>query len=149
VYGLDVSKEALDIASGNAELLNINVTWLQTDLLGEGVVSNIPEAEVWVSNPPYVLQSEAGDMDEAVTLHEPALALFVPDDEPLLFYWRLSELALKNDQLPRALFVELHPDFSEAVVKLWSAQGWDRVIPLNDMHGKKRMAGAFRHSGSS
>lgn len=149
ICGLDISKAALDIATANGERLGLEVQWLQADLMQPDIRSAIPQAEIWVSNPPYVLQSEASQMERLVTNHEPPTALFVPDDDPLLFYRRLSELALMNTTLPRALFVELHPTHSGEVIQLWKSHGWDQVIALDDMQGKTRMAGAFRHSNSS
>ena len=149
VFGLEVSSNALTVARKNGERLHLDVQWLQGDLMDAGITSRIPPAEVWVSNPPYVLRSEGVGMEKRVTHFEPEQALFVPDHDPILFYRRLSELARQHSHPPKALFVELHPHFADEVAAEWKRSGWKRVVVLNDIQGKKRMAGAFEMDRSS
>ena len=92
VTGIDISKEALKIAEENAKRNHVQVTWKQLDILSE----NLNFTDIIVSNPPYICQREKANMDTRVLNHEPHSALFVPDDDPLLFYRRIAEMKARS-----------------------------------------------------
>lgn len=138
VTALDVSKKALDVASENAKQLKANVKWLQQD-----VFMFMPEAEsldIVVSNPPYVLECEKKDMDANVLNYEPALALFVSDTEPLIFYSRIAEIAMVGLKPGGMLFFEINPLKAVEMEMLLKDEGFVNVNIVNDIHNKKRFA---------
>lgn len=137
----DVSQEALALAQRNAARAGENVIFRHQDALnfmpGEG--------EAWdlvISNPPYIPASERELLPEVVRLHDPDLALFVPDEQPLLFYEALLRRCLKGGLRPGgACVVECHERFASAVAKLFSTD-FDDVRVENDLQGKPRFVWA-------
>lgn len=99
VTGLDISKEALAVAKENATRNKVEVNWLQADILSPIANSSLPIADIIVSNPPYICNSEKKDMDARVLDYEPHSALFVPDTDPLLFYRQIASLASSPHRL--------------------------------------------------
>ena len=96
VTGVDISSEALTIARDNAERNNVEVNWLQADILSPISNSQLPITDIIISNPPYICDSEKAEMDARVLDYEPHAALFVPDHDPLLFYHRIASLPLTS-----------------------------------------------------
>ncbi|MFA9221758.1 MAG: peptide chain release factor N(5)-glutamine methyltransferase [Sediminibacterium sp.] len=135
VCGLDVSKEALQIAQRNSAELELEVEWKEVDILEE----NLPEGN-WmciVSNPPYIPVSEGNEMRTSVVQHEPHLALFVPENDPLLFYRRILELANQCETVNQVFF-EIHENYSNETLALGESMGWKGELK-NDLQGKPRM----------
>lgn len=135
VCGLDVSKEALQVAQRNSNELQLEVEWKEVDIL----VENLPEGN-WnciVSNPPYIPVSEGNEMRTSVVQHEPHLALFVPENDPLLFYRRILELA-NNCETVKQVFFEIHENYSSETLALGDSMGWKGELK-KDMQGKSRM----------
>ena len=93
VTAFDISAEALAVARDNARSLGVSVDFRQTDILKAEPGGDSRSFDIVVSNPPYICRSEAADMDARVLDHEPAQALFVPDDGPLLFYTAIGRYA--------------------------------------------------------
>lgn len=144
VHAVDVSPAALQVAKQNATALQLNVNLIEADLLRPESWTVIPKCDVLVSNPPYIRQSEAENMDEHVTAHEPHLALFVPDDDALIFYKALASLGktvLKNNG---ALYVEINEALGAGVVAVFEQAGYSSVELRNDLSGKQRMVKALR-----
>ena len=141
VFGTDVSKEAIAIAEKNAHQLNANMRFYQSDILNE----NLPETDldILVSNPPYIPQKEFDKMAKNVTNYEPELALFVPNDDPLIFYRRISEAGLKSLKTGGRLYFEIHEDFGEEVKAYLQNTGYSNVVIHQDMQGKDRMISAI------
>lgn len=169
VEAWDVSPEALALARENFALHNLNITTRQLNLLNEhewpavrfsplegedarrteGGIISPPEAEdvrsslaVIVSNPPYVLLSERAAIQPHVLCHEPHLALFVPDDDPLLFYRPLARLARQRLQAGGALIVECNTDQTDAVARLFASYGLLAPAVLDDCFGRPRFVAA-------
>lgn len=113
VHGIDISEKALTIANSNAQKLKQNVTFFKTDILTETLEKK--PYSIIISNPPYVLQSEAKFMDNRVLGYEPHLALFVEDTDPIIFYKRIIDLCLSNLEEKGWLFFELNPIYAEEV----------------------------------
>ena len=135
VLGCDVSKEALQIASKNSKEFQLEVEWKEVDILSQ----NFPEGN-WntiVSNPPYIPVSEGSEMRPSVVEHEPHLALFVPENDPLLFYRRILELANKCETVNQVFF-EIHENYASETLSLGESLGWKSELK-KDLQGKARM----------
>lgn len=134
VCGVDVSKEALLVAQRNSNELQLEVEWNEVDIL-EG---NLPEGN-WtciVSNPPYITVSEGNEMRTSVVQHEPHLALFVPENDPLIFYRRILELA-NNCETVNQVFFEIHENYATETLTLGESMGWKGELK-KDLQGKDR-----------
>ena len=99
--------------------------------------------DVLVSNPPYVLPSEAVDISKGVLAHEPNLALFTPEYDPILFYKTIGKLALESMNPGGMLFFELNPKTAHEVADFLQNLGFEGVEIKKDMFGKERMLKAF------
>lgn len=131
VTGLDISHEALDVAKENAERNNVAIHWQQADILS---LCPLPMVDVIVSNPPYICEKEKVDMQARVLDYEPARALFVPDNDPLLFYRKIA--SLKGAPI---LFFEINEAYGEQVCSMLRTIGYTNVELKKDMYGKTRM----------
>jgi release factor glutamine methyltransferase len=140
VYGLDVSKKALEIAHSNAELYQVNIDFEQLDVLKE--MPNVTELDLIISNPPYIVPSEKEAMHENVLNHEPDVALFVPQEDPLLFYKRISELATVLLKSSGCILLEINPLYAAETAMLFKRDF--EVSLLKDMQGKARFVKAIK-----
>lgn len=131
VTGLDISHEALDVAKKNAERNNVTIHWQQADILS---LCSLPMVDIIVSNPPYICEKEKVDMQARVLDYEPAKALFVPDNDPLLFYRKIA--SLKGAPI---LFFEINEAYGEQVCSMLRTIGYTNVELKKDMYGKTRM----------
>ena len=140
VEAWDVSRAALDVARRNAIALGVEVKMRQVDILKDGMEHDgVEPFSMIVSNPPYICQSEAADMEAQVLDHEPHLALFVSDHDPLLFY---REIALKGLVLLAPggiLLFEINRRFGQETVDLLRSLGYKDVELRQDMFGNDRM----------
>jgi release factor glutamine methyltransferase len=135
VCGVDVSKEALQVARRNSTELQLEVEWKEVDILSQ----NLPVGN-WntiVSNPPYIPVSEGSEMRTSVVQHEPHLALFVPESNPLLFYRRILELS-NNCKTVQQVFFEIHENYANETLALGDSMGWKGELN-KDLQGKPRM----------
>jgi release factor glutamine methyltransferase len=136
IRGVDIHRQTIATARSNAERLGANVDFQVLDILQE----SLPEFDLLVSNPPYIPENEIKDMDANVVNHEPDRALFVPDDDALVFYRRLIELATqKKKETLVYLAFEIHEDFGEQMIELCTSFGLKEVNLLQDLQGKDRM----------
>lgn len=140
VHGLDVSEQALTIANENSHLLQCAVKFSKLDILTE----DLPQKgfDIIVSNPPYVLESEKTIMHQNVLDFDPHLALFVNDEDPLLFYHTIavkSRIAIKNGG---KLYFEINEKFGNEVAELVKDFGFTRVKTHQDINGKDRFVSA-------
>ena len=143
VTGWDISFKALRIASANAEALGADVHFELIDIL---TLSNY-EPNRWdiiVSNPPYVCEKEKEQMEYHVLDHEPSLALFVPDDDPLLFYRAIAKYSLKSLTSGGQLYLEINPHYAADLVELLLDSGLAGIEVHNDQYGKQRMIKAVK-----
>lgn len=136
VDAIDISPEALAVARENASELKADVRFREEDAL------HMPEADgeydIIVSNPPYIAEHERAEMEANVLEHEPALALFVPDDDPLRFYTAIARYALKALKEGGRLYFEINPLYAPSLQKEMTAMGWNDVRILPDMQKKNR-----------
>ena len=137
VSAIDVCSEALFTATENAVALNAEVNFVLLDFLDEEKWKELGQYNIIVSNPPYVKQSELNTLHDRVKEFEPHLALFVPDEDALLFYKKLSGFALKHLKPGGNLFVEINESLGEQVVSLF--RGFANIELRKDMQEKDRM----------
>jgi release factor glutamine methyltransferase len=142
VSGTDVSEDALAIARNNAKSLDANVSFSNHDVL----VSDLAEKEldILVSNPPYIPNEERALMNENVIAFEPETALFVPDNDPIVFYKRIAEQGLQALKKGGKLYFEIHENFGTLVKEYLEKIGYSEVKIIKDMQGKERMIRALR-----
>ena len=158
VTAWDISEEALDVARRNAEALHVPVAFEQVDALQLSIVNCQLSARALlacyqrdarilhtiVSNPPYIGQGEAATMEPWVLEHEPHLALFVPDDDPLLFYRHIADYAMTALCDDGMLFFEINPRHSEALRQMLTAKGFHDIQVIDDQYGKQRFISACK-----
>lgn len=137
VSAVDISEEALKIARHNAEINNVNVTFLQTDVLK--VNSLEQDYDIIVSNPPYVREMEKEQMQENVLKFEPDTALYVKNEDPLLFYRVISSLAKNHLKPGGKLFFEINEYLSEELTALLANKNLKDIEVKQDIFGKDRM----------
>jgi release factor glutamine methyltransferase len=140
VTGIDISKEALEVAKSNTVKNNVDVEFIKLDILSPFDSSLITHhLSLIVSNPPYVLNSEAKQMDARVLEHEPHLALFVKDTDPIIFYKRIIDLCTKHLEEKGHLFFELNPMYANDVKKYANdSKIFNFTEIVKDMSGKER-----------
>ena len=147
VEGWDISDKALGIARKNAENLQLDVTFRHVDVLA---LSSLPVeesrkgADLLISNPPYVCDSERAEMEPNVLGHEPHEALFVPDDDPLLFYRAIAAWGCHLLSDGGHVMVETNRRYAHDVADLFRSQGYDEVQVMKDWYGNDRMVQARR-----
>lgn len=137
VAGFDISQEALRTAQHNAGRLGAEVDFMPVDVLAP-----MPDNRQWniiVSNPPYICDREKKDMADNVLRHEPHLALFVPDDDPLRFYRAIAAYAAQTLPPDGQLYLEINPAHAEETVQMLETQRLRNVEIRYDQYGKKRM----------
>lgn len=142
VYAWDISEDAIRIASDNANRLDANVRFRQTDVLGQ--VPTDTMMNVIVSNPPYITEAERTDMDANVTDWEPDTALFVPDNTPLLFYERIAEIGKQILTPDGTIYFEINQRFGTETVDMLRKKGYRNVELRKDLSGNDRMIKAER-----
>jgi release factor glutamine methyltransferase len=135
--GIDISLEALGVAVGNANRLNASLDFHQINILREELPTG--PWDIIVSNPPYVRHLEKAAMHKNVTDYEPALALFIPDEDPLLFYRVITQKAVDNLNPGGLLYFEINEAFGRETKQLLEQEGFREVTIHRDFQGKERM----------
>ena len=136
VDALEVSLSALKVAERNSSKLGIKVNFLHEDIF---TYESPHQYDVIVSNPPYVRESEKKQMNPNVLEYEPAKALFVPDNDPLIFYDRITEFARAYLHRPGALFFEVNEALAKDVAGLMKEKGMQNITIVKDINGKNRI----------
>ncbi len=137
VHAIDVSPEALAVAEDNATALNADVHFILQDILS---AFNLPyHFDCIVSNPPYVRHLEKEEIKKNVLDYEPHLALFVEDNDPLLFYRKIGHLAFENLNSGGKLYFEINQYLGKEMQDLMVGIGFEEVILKKDMYGNDRM----------
>lgn len=134
LFGTDISEEALSIAKENAQLNEVEVSFLRDDLFEPAVISS-QEFDLIISNPPYILEEEKPSLDEEVKKYEPELALFCESTQKM--YGAIEKLSTRFLSQNGHLILELHEDYSEEVLQLFEERRWKAIIK-NDYSGKPR-----------
>jgi len=141
VYALDVSAKALKTAKKNADLNEVNVEFIEVDILknGDGVLGADVKFDIIVSNPPYVREQEKDMMKPNVLENEPHLALFVKDENPLLFYEAITKYASKNLARVGQLFFEINEYLGSDMITLLQDNNFRNIESKQDIFKKDRM----------
>ena len=159
VTGWDISEDALRIAQGNVEMLkarNVRIEYQDALMLPKAAeAAEISEAtetdsalaknwDIIVSNPPYICEKEKADMEKNVLEHEPSIALFVPDEDPLKFYRAIAEYASSALKSEGALYFEINPIYEKETREMLQSLGFKDIETKEDAFGKKRMMRAMK-----
>ncbi|WP_420316785.1 peptide chain release factor N(5)-glutamine methyltransferase [Ekhidna sp.] len=141
IFGTDVSEEAISIARKNSDQLNAKSQFYYSDILKE----ELPESDldILVSNPPYIPIKEFVHMPKNVIDYEPEIALFVPDDDPLIFYKRIADEGLRCLKIGGILYFEIHENFGNEIKIYLQNNGYSDIAIHQDMQGKDRMLSAL------
>jgi release factor glutamine methyltransferase len=142
VMAIDVSKSALEVAQKNAVYNDVSVEFIQKNILETTDLER--QLDCIVSNPPYVRSLEKAEIKKNVLDHEPHLALFVDDNDPLLFYRKIAQLALKNLNAKGYLFFEINQYLGKEMVDLLVQMGFENVILKKDIYNNDRMIRATK-----
>jgi len=144
VTSVDVSEEAIQVAQENAVSNNVVVSFVNDSILEPKIVNDSKNKfDIIVSNPPYVRNLEKQEIKNNVLAHEPHLALFVEDDDALLFYGKITEFALKYLKKEGVLYFEINQYLGEETVELIKKTGFTNVELRKDMSGNDRMIKAY------
>jgi release factor glutamine methyltransferase len=146
---MDISADALSLAKQNAQLNNVEVNFIEYDILTSNLqpsnfqrlTSNFqfPQFNIIVSNPPYITETEKNEMHENVLAHEPHLALFVTDGNPLQFYEAISVFAAKHLAAKGMLYFEINAAYGNEVKQCMERHGFTEISIIKDMQGKDRI----------
>jgi release factor glutamine methyltransferase len=143
VTGIDISEEAIEIARGNALLNNVAVKFIRSDLFRHDLSPD--SADIIVSNPPYVRDSERQFMSKSVIDFEPHTALFVPDDDPLVFYRGVLDMAGTILVRGGRLYFEINEAMGESMAKLLQSSGYHDIKIIKDINNRDRILKAIKN----
>jgi len=135
---IDISDDTLQVANQNAVANNTSIEFICIDFLNEESWSALSEYHMIVSNPPYIKKSEINTMSANVVDHEPHIALFVPDDDALIFYRKIAAFGQNHLKKNGKLFFEINQLLGEQVSILLQHMGYDTIL-RKDLHGNDRM----------
>jgi len=138
---IDISENALLLAKENARINRVEVNFLKQDIFK---TTTLPKVDLIVSNPPYILDKEKELMLDNVMDNEPHLALFVPDNNPLLFYKKIAELAFVNLPENGLLFFEINEQFGNETIEMLTKIGFVDIELKKDINDKDRMLKAIK-----
>jgi len=141
VTAIDISEEALIVAKANALTNKTDITFLRKDILQ---TKSLPEKyDIIISNPPYVRELEKEEMQNNVLENEPSLALFVSNDNPLIFYKKIADLAKQHLNNNGVLFFEINQYLGEETKTMLETKEFSNVTLKKDLFGKDRMIKAI------
>lgn len=141
VFGIDISAKALEVARRNAKRHKVATSFIQADILQlEQAEAALPYPfDVIVSNPPYIREEEMKEMEPNVVEHEPHLALFVPNEDPLLFYRHIAAFGRNKLKEEGQLYFEINSALGEMTVNMLCQAGYKDVKLIKDLSGKDRI----------
>jgi len=143
VTSIDISKTALEVAQRNAVKNNADINFQQHDILQIKVLEE--KYDIIVSNPPYVRESEKAAMNNNVLKYEPEIALFVTDEDPLIFYRHIASLASRSLKPNGMLYFEINQYLGAALCKILEELGFKDIELRKDMYGADRMIRAMKN----
>jgi len=142
VWSCDLSESALQVARKNAESLGADVQFLLLDFLNEEKRTQLPSFDIIISNPPYVPEKDKQQMQPNVLRYEPHTALFIPDNDALVFYKAIAEFGKDHLNAGGVIYAEIHENRGEDVSAVFKSKGYSTEIK-KDMQGKERMMKAI------
>jgi release factor glutamine methyltransferase len=147
VYALDVSADALQVAKANSRVNDVDITFIENSILNpQSEILSSLLLDVIVSNPPYIRKSEATLMQNNVLQHEPHLALFVDDDDALLFYRHIADYAMQHLKPQGKLYFEINEAKGIEVKEMLIEKGFTDIEVVRDFSGKDRIVKAIAKS---
>lgn len=144
ITGIDISDSALEVARLNKETHNVNIRLQEADILNKESCNSLDTYDIIVSNPPYIPYDDRETMHTNVKDNEPGIALFVPDDDPQLFYRAIAEFGLDHLRPGGSIYCELHREHAANSEALFRAKGYANVLVKDDFNGISRMLRARR-----
>lgn len=144
VWATDVSIRALNVARENAKSFNVEVHFLESDLLKSAPPVDYTQFDLIISNPPYIPESEISITDANVKDFEPHLALFVTGNDPLLFYNRIAEESSRFLKIGGICVVEINRSFGKKVCSIFEQAGFENIEVFKDMSGNERFVKAIK-----
>ncbi|MEC7863682.1 MAG: peptide chain release factor N(5)-glutamine methyltransferase [Bacteroidota bacterium] len=140
ISAIDISRDALKIAKENAILNNVKVVFTQQDIFQ---IKTLTKVDLIVSNPPYILNFEKANMQANILEHEPHLALFVANEDPLAFYKKIADLATKSFRGKGKLFFEINEQFANELIAILTQRGFVDIELKKDINDRDRMIKAI------
>ncbi len=142
LYAFDISESALQIALLNAQQNNTEINFFKANIFEYQNNNNLPLFDIIVSNPPYIPKKELAEMHANVISYEPHLALFVPDENPFLFYDVISNFSLLHLKQNGVLYIEIHENYANNIEKLLQKKSFKSIEIKKDLQQKNRMVKA-------
>lgn len=139
VFAIDISEKAIKVAQQNAASAGVDITLAQTNMLAPPAQIQGSPFDIIVSNPPYVRESEKQYMQPNVLNNEPSLALFVGDNDPLIFYEAIAKLAASNLKNNGLVYCEINEALGEETASIFTTANFTDITIKNDINGKQRM----------
>jgi release factor glutamine methyltransferase len=143
VFALDISASALRVAAENAALNNTTINFIEADILNSSAYATFKKFDIIISNPPYIRESEMLLMKENVLNYEPHRALFVNDDDALLYYKAIADFSLIHLYPSGKLYFEINEAFGSEIMKMINERGFLKTELRKDISGKDRMLRCF------
>lgn len=138
VWATDISAKALAVAERNAQTMNVSINFCQSDFLDQNSWNNLPKSDIIISNPPYVPVRDKESMNPNVLNFEPHTALFVNDNDPLIFYKAIALFGATHLNTEGSIYCEIHENLGIATIALFESYGYACELK-KDMQGKDRM----------
>jgi release factor glutamine methyltransferase len=142
VWSCDVSESALEVAKRNATMIGVDLNFLLLNFLDKERWDQLPRFDIIISNPPYVPEQDKSSMAPNVLNYEPHTALFVPDNDLLVFYRAIAEFGKKHLNTHGAIYTEIHESQGESAAQLFESFGY-KTETRKDMQGKERIIKTF------
>ncbi|MBX2932654.1 MAG: peptide chain release factor N(5)-glutamine methyltransferase [Ferruginibacter sp.] len=139
VNSIDISEEALVLAKENATIHHTDINFAHLDFLNEKNWHLLPVCNIIISNPPYIPLSQKNTIDKNVKDYEPHIALFVPDDSPLIFYHKIAAFGKEKMHHDGKIYLETHENLANEVADVFRRANFHSVMVKKDMYGKERM----------
>ena len=136
ITALDYSKTAINLAKLNASIHNVDINFICMDIFIDSDFYSLPKYDLIVSNPPYVCESEVSK--DSNIYYEPYNAIFVPNKNPLVYYFRICHFAKNHLNSDGRIYLEINHLFYDEIKKIFIDNGFDKVEIYNDFYGKKR-----------
>lgn len=138
VTAVDISPGAIEVAAGNAMMNKTEISFMTLDITNPSAWGELDHFELIVSNPPYIPLKEMKEMHINVKEHEPFIALFVPDEDPLRFYRNIFDFSRTHLVPGGAIYMEIHENYALQTVEMAVKYGFPDTIILNDLNDKPR-----------
>ena len=138
IWACDISAAALEVAKRNATALGAEVNFILLNFLDSNTWQQLPSFDIIVSNPPYIPEIDKKQMQANVLQYEPVTALFVPDNDPLVFYKAIAEFGKTHLNKAGCIYTEIHEDLGESTMAIFQSAGYTTELK-KDMQQKDRM----------